>query len=280
MINSPNNRLDEFVKKSLENYQVPFNEAHWNEFESKLNTQPSVNPFGKWNFSLNTIIGGVIVLSAAAIIYAMSGSRSPVKNTAVNSTTTITSEQKVKPENAAANTKPVTETKAPDQQTGTLQVDPFTFSVHTGSTYSFFTSSDLSGGETTGGPTDPTAKPNGFSFTSTTASNTTGTSGLNTGHDDGQLDPKELQDALKNSSSVVNNNIFPDQIDPLKGPVKNTKETDTIIKKANDIPEDNPLIQIGPHGEIQSNPEKVIEIIKGAENKSDSTNKAPQGPRD
>src|ERR1043166_3564354 len=99
MINSPNNRLDEFVKQSLENYQVPFNEAHWKEFESKLGSQPRVNPFTQWKFSLNTIIGGVVILSAAALIYAVSSTNysSPVTNTSVtsNKNTPVPSDKKV-----------------------------------------------------------------------------------------------------------------------------------------------------------------------------------------
>jgi hypothetical protein len=272
MINSPNNRLDEFVKQSLENYQVPFNEAHWNEFESKLGSQPRVNPFRKWNFSLNTIIGGMIILSAAAFIYAMTGGKPETKDAVTGNKNTVT----INTPSTAPQTKTQVETTttARNNDPGSLNnahIDPFTFSIHNNSPYSFFTSSDLSNPDGANEKIDPVDQPNGFSFTSTNPPV------MNTGTNDGQLNPQELQDALKNTgSTVVNNNIFPDQIDPLKGVVKSTKETDTMISKANNIPSDNdPLIQIGKNGQILSNPQEVLKTIKTAESKADST-KSPR----
>jgi hypothetical protein len=278
MINSPNNKLDEFVKQSLENYQVPYNEAHWNEFESKLNAQPGSNPFSKFNFSLNTIIGGIVILSASAFIYAMSTNASSVNKDA--SQNVSKKENTTVPVKKNADTPPVvtkTETEN-DQNTVTGHVDPVTFSIHTNSSSSFFTSNDLSNPEGSAEKQTPVDKPNGFSFTASPNGMTNAMS--NNSSSGGNLTQKELQDALRDSGpTVINNNIFPDQIDPLKGVTKSTKETDTVIKKANTIPENNdPLIMIGKDGKIISNPEQVLKTIKNAETKSDSTKTdAPKG---
>jgi hypothetical protein len=278
MINSPNNGLDEFVKQSLENHRVPFNEAHWKEFESKLGSQPRVNPFSKWNFSLNTIIGGIVILSASVFIYAMSNRTSPEQNKTVSNPTTLTTvSTTVKKETVPApvvNTN--TSTASNETPVNNVNVDPFMFSVHSSSTYSFFTSNDLSNSEGTAETTNPVEKPNGFSFTSTNNNTITNVSSSN----DDKLDPKELQDALKDSGpTVINNNIFPDQIDPLKGVVKSTKETDTMISKANNLPDNNdPLIMIGKDGKIISNTGEVIKTVKMGENKSDtSKTETPKG---
>src|SRR5437868_6488961 len=89
MINSPNNQLDDFIKDTLKNHEVPFNEAHWNEFESKLSTKPRVNIINKWRYSLNIFIGLIAVGSASAFIYNKVTSPSHVNNTNTISKTEI-----------------------------------------------------------------------------------------------------------------------------------------------------------------------------------------------
>ena len=110
MIENDNTRLDLFVKESLNKNEMPFNESDWNNFEGKLKSKPSVNPFAKWSFTANAIIGLVAVgaLSIGAV-YTFSGNNnspvqkqnpvqpknetfvktnSPVQNTAANNTST------------------------------------------------------------------------------------------------------------------------------------------------------------------------------------------------
>ncbi|MBN8702603.1 MAG: hypothetical protein J0M08_06035 [Bacteroidetes bacterium] len=62
------NRLDDVIKDSLKNLEVPYNEEHWNEFESKLTAQ---SPVSKTNWKpIATVFAGIAVI--AGIIFGVS----------------------------------------------------------------------------------------------------------------------------------------------------------------------------------------------------------------
>ena len=64
-----NNKLDGFIKKSLEEAEVPFNPGHWDEMEYKLNALPQAGSIKKWSFSTNIIVGAIAVLGGGILLY-------------------------------------------------------------------------------------------------------------------------------------------------------------------------------------------------------------------
>jgi hypothetical protein len=60
------NKIDEFVKNSVKDFQPPFDASHWDEFEKTLNSKPKGTAFGRIKFSLNTLIA-VVSISALAL---------------------------------------------------------------------------------------------------------------------------------------------------------------------------------------------------------------------
>ena len=63
------NKLDGFIKESLKEAEIPYNADHWTEIEQKLNALPHTNSIKKWSFSTNIIIGTIVVLGAGILLY-------------------------------------------------------------------------------------------------------------------------------------------------------------------------------------------------------------------
>lgn len=61
------NQLDDFVKHTLNNYNVEYNHEHWNEFEKKLNTHKVANSVKRFSFSLNSLLWIAGFTSAAFV---------------------------------------------------------------------------------------------------------------------------------------------------------------------------------------------------------------------
>ncbi len=62
-----NIRLDETVKKTLRNYEVPYNDADWVQMESMLDVAPKHNPLGK-SYS-PVILFSLVIAGAAFLLY-------------------------------------------------------------------------------------------------------------------------------------------------------------------------------------------------------------------
>ena len=110
MIDNDNTRLDQFVKESLNNNQIPFNESDWTDMESKLNSRSSSNPFRKWSFSINTIIGLVVVGGVSlGAVYTFSENSNETKQNTVTPKTENVVKTNSPVQNTIQNTNTVTE---------------------------------------------------------------------------------------------------------------------------------------------------------------------------
>lgn len=108
--NDTHNKLDNFIKDSLHDVEIPYDENHWKEMEQKLNAQPQGSSFLKnFNFSLNVTIGAVIIGSGLAI-YAFTGNSTASKTVTekANETTVLS----IEPTTKASIDKNVSEQKA------------------------------------------------------------------------------------------------------------------------------------------------------------------------
>lgn len=79
-----NNRLDETVKKTLRNYEVPYNANDWVQMESMLNVAPKHNPLGR-SYS-PAILFALVIMGAAFLLYAVfkpSGKTSAIRTDTV-----------------------------------------------------------------------------------------------------------------------------------------------------------------------------------------------------
>jgi hypothetical protein len=223
MINSPNNQLDEFLKETLKNHEVPFNEAHWNEFESKLTTRPRVSVSNNWRFSLNIFIGLVVAGSASAFIYnkVTSPSAANTKPTVSKTENQNTIDQKSITKNSTSVIDSYNSTKDP------VVVNP----VSDNNTYSIFTSEDISNTSTQ--PDVNTAKPTGYLMTANNPNANAISKTINKPVDNENIDPNELQKQLDLAKIEDKSRaVFPDMLDKHDGAIYNTKESDTVKEKA------------------------------------------------
>ncbi len=77
---TPPNKMDMAVKQALRSYEAPFNEGHWAEMNSMLETAVPTNQFlKKWSVSVNILIATVLVGGAVVIYQVMNNS--PDNNT-------------------------------------------------------------------------------------------------------------------------------------------------------------------------------------------------------
>jgi len=231
MINSPNNPLDEFVKETLKNHEVPFNEAHWNEFESKLNAKPRVSMNTNWRFSLNIFIGLIVAGSASAFIYNKVSSSS-------NLNTTTPTVSKAPVQNSVEN-KTITKNSTSVIDENNSSKDPVAINqISDNNTYSIFTSADISNSTATD---VNSVKPNGYLVS---------TNNINTGNNIGnaysnninnhvppvdgeKIDPNEIQKQLDLAKIEDKSRaVFPDMLDKHDGAIYLTKESDTVKEKA------------------------------------------------
>ena len=215
MINSPNNPLDDFIKETLKNHEVPFNEAHWNEFESKLTTKPRVSMPNKWRFSLNVFIGLIVAGSASAFIY--SKVTSPSNNTATVSKQDIKNE--VEKKSITKNsTSVIDEYNAANNPVVINQISD-------NNTYSIFTSADISN---TASTEVNALKPNGY-FVTANVNNINNHKPV----DNEKIDPNEIQKQLDLAKIEDKSRaVFPDMLDKHDGAIYQTKESDTVKDKA------------------------------------------------
>lgn len=220
MANHLNNdqQLDQAVKEALESYEVPFESSAWAEMEQALDTAPKTyHPFKKWSFSLNTIIA-IAVLAGGLLIFIYStsgaaGTKNDKENTAVNEAPAPAKEQQP----AAKNTSPVVTTTpvvtAPQtpENTAPVTADQQVTTPAPGKTqHPAYTNNSGSY------QWQPKKK------TTTTASNEQ----QNTTPEQGEMDFMKMTE----QQNIVP--AFGDQIDPVRGFVHGTNESDKMKKLA------------------------------------------------
>jgi hypothetical protein len=278
MTNSPNNQLDEFIKNSMQGHEEPFNEAHWNEFESKLNSKPRVNTFSKWSFSMNVFIGLVMFGSASVLTYlALSGSPDTLKDNSISKTTSLPSAPVTTNKNSLGTTV-----------SGTNENVTVINTISDNSTYSIFTSADISGTNSMTTQELPLEKPvnsyTGISNTngqlqnntmgpvSTMNNNASGTNGnTKTISQDGtdKISPEDLKQILQDAKDANANTkaLFPDMFDKKYGSIYKTKEPDTIKLKAEEVENTTPFFN-NVNG--KANPDSLKLFFENAEKKGDA----------
>ena len=205
MIDNNNTRLDQFVKESLNSNQIPFNESDWADMESRLNSKPSSNLFRKWSFSINTIIGLVVIGGVSlGAVYTFSGNNSETKQNPVTPKTENVVKTNIPLNNTIQNTtNTVTENPALNN---TVVTNPV---ILTNTTFSI--NQNIGQNQKTLNTTNTVQK---------TPENMT------------QAD----KDALFGNNNIDDGNqtlVFPDQIDPKDGNVLNTQEPDCTKIKIN-----------------------------------------------
>src|ERR1051325_400489 len=261
MTNSPNNRLDEFIKETMKNYEVPYNEAHWQEFESQLNAQPrSVSSFN-WKFSLNTIL----IIAAAGVVSAF-------VYASVSHSSNNRPDDPVQQNTSVTKTIPVNNTVQPNENkdaVSTNEQDVVTNNPNTNNN-SVFTSSDLSNADNNSQDvrSDDNTKNNPYAFNggNTYSSNDGANKNANP---DASIDPKELQKQLSEGKKDQNGMplYFPDMIDKRKGFIYATKESDTIKEKAEKNNLNSPFFTTDPTGNPVLNTEALKNFLNSTKNK-------------
>lgn len=83
-----NNKLDEAVKKTLRNYEVPYNDTDWVQMESMLDVAPNHSPLNR-SYS-PVILFALVILGAAFLLYAVfKPSESPEKTSVIKTDTLV-----------------------------------------------------------------------------------------------------------------------------------------------------------------------------------------------
>lgn len=100
--NTPESKLDETVKNTLNNYEAQYDPSDWSRMESMLDAAPKASPF-KWSHAITVVIGVVVIGGGYALYHAFSGSET---KTELNSTPPASKENIVK-ESPKTITKPV-----------------------------------------------------------------------------------------------------------------------------------------------------------------------------
>jgi hypothetical protein len=269
MTNSPNNRLDEFIKETMKNYEVPYNEAHWQEFESQLNAQPrNVSSFN-WKFSLNTILIITAAGIVSAFVYAsVSHSSDKKQDDAVQ-------------QNTLTKNIPVNNTVQPNENKDAVtngEQDVVTNNT-SGNNNSVFTSSDLSsaGNNSADVQSNDNSKSNTYSLTGGSNYSSYGGFNKNT-NPDASIDPKELQKQLSEGEKDKNGMplYFPDMIDKRKGFIYPTKESDTIKEKAEKNNLNSPFFTTDPTGNPVLNTEALKNFLNSTKGKGQEQGNADQ----
>lgn len=100
MINNstPESKLDEAVKATLNNYEAPFDAGDWSRMESMLDAAPKQGSF-KWSGSLTAVVAGIAVIGGSYFLYQHFSTGSN------NAITTPVIEQKATPAPPAATPK-------------------------------------------------------------------------------------------------------------------------------------------------------------------------------
>jgi hypothetical protein len=197
-------QLDQAVKEALDSYEVPFESSAWAEMEKSLDAAPkSFHPFKKWSFSLNTIIG-IAALAGGLLIfkYSISGA----DNTSNQAEITAPVEQKTKPAPAPVQPKPETAMTVTD------------------------TAAAPTAEETTA--QTPVQKPSQLANLSTASPERTKKKKKdNASSTEAPVETSEI-DFMKMTESKNNTPAFGDQIDPVKGFIHSTSESDKMKKLA------------------------------------------------
>jgi hypothetical protein len=129
--NTPESKLDEAVKNTLNNYEASYDAADWSRMEKMLDATPK-SPSFKWSQAVPVLIGIVVIAGGYALFNAIGNSGNttdkpvpeetpkkeiaapPVKTTpppAINTATNTVSPEKTSPANTSG-TLPVVETPA------------------------------------------------------------------------------------------------------------------------------------------------------------------------
>lgn len=202
--NTPNSKLDDKVKETLNNYEAKYDSPDWSRMERMLDAAPQTVSF-KWSYVLNGVIA-VAVCGGAYLAYNAISSSSPKQNTGIQTETTS-------PVPAPAKTQPV-------------PVKPNPPVVSTGPTVTTST-------ETATVPANPTIQ---------IPVNTSVTANAEPKKIKNKVPETKVEDPdLKNIRVIGMGNepVFGDMLDSSKGIIKETKETvetKEAAKKNKDLP--------------------------------------------
>jgi hypothetical protein len=115
--NTPDSKLDETIKNTLNNYEAQYDASDWSRMESMLDAAPKSTSF-KWSHAI-TVIAGVVVIGGAYLAYnAISSS----KNNDTEVSTSPVPENTVK-ESPVTVTKPAMITPAPKKEEPAVVVE-------------------------------------------------------------------------------------------------------------------------------------------------------------
>ena len=276
MTNSPNNKLDNFVRESLKDHEVPFNEAHWHEFEGKLDALPRVSATGKWRYSLNIFIGLIIAGSASAFIYSsVSPSSAPSLQSNKQASSSV-SDNAITKNQVAIQKKENNVSVSSNAQTANAPV----VNPSSDKTYSIFTSADISNS-----PSENNSNSNANTSNAVQNNNAYGSNNNVTNTDPNHttvagnvapqkdaagenIDGSDIQKQIDLAKGADKERyIFPDMMDKMNGPVYPTKESDTIKQKADkDI---DGFYLNNPNG--KANADSVKSFFDQKHKKADST---------
>lgn len=193
-------QLDQAVKEALESYEVPFESSAWTEMEKSLDAAPKTfHPFKKWSFSLNTIIG-IAALAGGLLIFKYSTSEADT-SPAKTAETHTPAEEKIQPAPVQPKPEPAVTAEAPAEEAAEET------SEQPSQLADLSTSSTVKEKEK--------KKKKKKDSTATEASS-----------DRGEID------FMKMTENHNNTPAFGDQIDPVKGFIHSTHESDKVKKLA------------------------------------------------
>jgi len=195
-------QLDQAVKEALESYEVPFDSSAWTEMEKSLEAAPKTfNPFKKWSFSLNTIIG-IAALAGGLLIFKYSTSGADTNDKTAEMPAPV-KEQKVQPAPVQPKPQPAVTTATSDSNSTSEE----TTAVITSQPSQLADQYTLS----------PDKKKKKKTTTTT----------------DGEATTENTEvDFMKMTENHNNTPAFGDQIDPVKGFIHSTNESDKMKKLA------------------------------------------------
>lgn len=214
-------QLDQAVKEALESYEMPFDSSAWTEMEQQLAAQPKpLNPFKKFSFSLNTIIA-VGVVGGGLLIYKLSNSNSS-EASPVQQTVVVTEQ----PEEPKVQTAPVVSpAEANAQLTDSANAPGIVADITT----------EAASGNSPAAIHPSSSNTNQGTDLGTASSLKTGnkkksdkTQKISSKEEEGEdFDFMKVADRAAKSSPA-----FGDQIDPVKGFINPSSESDNVKKEA------------------------------------------------
>ena len=90
--------IDEIFRDGLNNFEVPFNESHWNEMESKIDQSLPSPGKSSWSAGKVAMIAGTVALIATAVYMSTEPGPAEEKNIPASQNAVITEDQQTKSE--------------------------------------------------------------------------------------------------------------------------------------------------------------------------------------